>query len=242
MPTLRPHVSIRSLMLVTGVVAVVLALPGELATMATALAVPGIAATVACWTVLKGRREIAGLIFWFFAAATNVVYTGACLTPAFVGSTRIFLFGLWMLMLGPMSLGSGAVWAKVAAPATERFARMNKRLVIMLGILPLFTLTTLWPFRLAFVIARPKLQMVADRVSANEPMAFPWHAGLFQIVTADLDPESGDVTLLLQNDASNAAGFVRDGQTQTGQHSHRLIVGSYLRIDLGAGWSYLEDD
>jgi hypothetical protein len=147
-----------------------------------------------------------------------------------VGIPSIVAFGIaWVQLLD----GEGAV--------PPRTAEVGGLLVFTMALLPIVTLGTFWPLRLAFFSSRPAFERMADQVAAGRTLVFPQHAGLFQINGTEIDPVSGNVGLLIEPDRSHPAGFIRLGPGPAARLSS-TFWGSNLHVELGGKWSYGEDD
>jgi hypothetical protein len=108
-------------------------------------------------------------------------------------------------------------------------------------VLPLATMGTLWPLRLAFLVARPALERLADGAAAGQALAGPQWAGPYRLVQSAVDPASGEVALMTDPNPSGAKGFVR---VNPGIPWDRRgpILGTDLDVELGWGWEYRQDD
>ncbi len=53
--------------------------------------------------------------------------------------------------------------------------------VVVLTMLPMLTQVTLWPLHVAFLTARPALDILADQVAAGKPVSFPQQAGVYRV-------------------------------------------------------------
>jgi hypothetical protein len=77
------------------------------------------------------------------------------------------------------------------------------------AVTPLITLSTFWPLRVAFLVSRPALEHLADRVAAGQALTLPVRAGVYSIVGFATDPSTGNVALITDADPGGRSGFVR---------------------------------
>jgi hypothetical protein len=103
------------------------------------------------------------------------------------------------------------------------------------------TVRSLWPLHLAFLAARPALEHLADRVYAGQATGFPRWAGPFRVARTAVDPVTGNVGLMIDPNPGGPTGLVRicpgsppDPRGPFGWDD--------LRVDLGWGWEYREED
>jgi hypothetical protein len=96
-----------------------------------------------------------------------------------------------------MILGFGTSWAIAAIRGDTDHGRPHSAswppllaivLALSMAMTPLMTLLTFWLLRVAFLISRPALERLADRVAAGQAIAFPIRAGLYRIVGSATDP------------------------------------------------------
>jgi hypothetical protein len=169
----------------------------------------------------------------------------------------LFIYGMTMwgfagmfveLLCGvPMILGFGTAWA-AAATRRETVRRSSPfvvwPLVVVLATLPLTMLFTQWPFRVAFLVSRPALDRLADRVATGMAPGGPVRAGLFIAVNSAVDPTTGNVGLITDPNSSVRTGFVRvspPAGTSSGGASgpfHNLNSD----LPMGGGWRYQTED
>jgi hypothetical protein len=160
--------------------------------------------------MLHGFRRLSGLSFGVVGTLTNILCLAICVVA--YGFGGIALIGIGSFVTFPIVIGSGAAWA---IAATRRTARPRYSpfwvwpLVLTAALLPLSMLITSWPFRLAFLVSRPALENVADRVAAGQAVTGPEWAGLFRVVGSAVDSASGNVGLITDQDPAGRSGFVR---------------------------------
>ena len=147
----------------------------------------------------------------------------------------------------PLILGFGTSWS---AAATRREAVRRRSpllawpLVIVLAALPLTMLFTQWPFRLAFLVSKPALDRLADRVAAGHAPPRSVRAGLFMVVKSVVDPTTGNVGLITDPDPSGRSGFVRVSpirSTPPGRVSGPFY-NLYGDLQMDEGWRYQNED
>ncbi len=237
----RGQFTIGSLLLTNAVVASVLAIHPILRWVAAVLAIPWIAARVARWLVSRRHRRLAAWGFWAAAALTNLVVAAFCIAPD-VNSIafRLMLPILWVDLL-PTTIALGAAWVllrsgDVPVPMRSREAALSS--VFLMAALPILTLWTLWPLRVAFLAVRPALDRLANQVAAGQPVAYPRRIGPFRIEAPAIAPVSGYVGLKVAPRGRGVnTGFVRihGGSTPT---THGPFVGVNFDVHLGGGWWY----
>jgi hypothetical protein len=239
MPRPRGQFTIAHLMLAIAAAAVLLALPPVPRGIAIVLVIPWLSATAARRLVSLRHRRLAACSFWAVAASTNLVVAAFCIAPdvnsaGFQGMRLIF----WVDLL-PTTIALGAAWIlllyrDIAAPVRSREA-VRSSVLLMVG-LPILTLWTLWPLRVAFLAVRPSLDRLADQVAARKPVGYPRRVGPFRIEAQAVAPVSGYVGLKVAPKGVDT-GFVRihGGATPT---THGPFVGVNFDVYLGGGWWY----
>lgn len=242
MPATGARFTIRSLMIVVAIAAVLMAFRAYWAVLAFAVVFgsPGFA-----WAVLivrQGNRRAAAIGFWGPAIGVNLLYAAACTAPG--GLLGTFLLIVWLSVFGPTIACIGVAWArlatrKTAVPRRSRAAAWSA--VVGLLLMPCMTVSTLWPLRLAFLRARPVLDRLADQAAAGQSVGWPQWAGPYRLVRADVDPVPGHVALVIDPDPGGPSGFVRELPGARPRQG-KLILGTDLEVDLGGGWSYRVED
>jgi hypothetical protein len=167
----------------------------------------------ALWWMFRGFRRVSAFCFGVAAALTNASSAALDVYPPDMGYDAIPMFLGWFLAL-PIVISTGAAWAGAATRRTARPRRspwLAWPLVLALGILPLTMLVTHWPLRLAFLVSRPAMNRLADRVLAGQAVISPEWAGLFRVVGSAVDPTRGNVGLIIDANPSGRSGFVRVG-------------------------------
>jgi hypothetical protein len=236
----RVRITIARLMIAVAVVAVMLALPVAVFGVVIALSIPCLSTVGARWLVFRRRRRLAAFSFWVAAAITNVFVAFFCITPN-MNSTAFSLVPVALLVIAaPTILAFGTAWI-VLSIGDEAIAPTPRAVpgfsVLVLAVLPIVTLWTLWPLNLAFAVARPELDRLANQVAAGMPVRFPRRVGLFKLTAATLVPVSGHVGLRIHENGASSSGFVR--------LNPRAIPGTYgpfmgvnFDVYLGGGWWY----
>lgn len=234
--------TIRGLMIAIGIVAGLLALANRYGVIVLALSLPCLGVFGAEWLVFRGHRQLAACGFWTLASLINLLYAASCVAPD-VYLLIPFFFG-WLIIVAPTIGGLGSAWARLATrqgAAPRRSPPAAWVSVIALCLLPLVTLLTFWPLRLAFLTVRPALDRLADQVAAGKAVVFPLWVGPFCVARSAVDPASGNVGLMIDPNPSGPTGLVR---VRTGIPANR--VGPFgwddLLVDLGWGWEYREED
>ena len=150
-------------------------------------------------------------------------------------------FVVLVLIAIPMILALGLAWTRLLTGEDARspqYREAARYSVFVLAVLPILTLWTLWPLRLAFLAARPGMEVLADQVAAGPAIGFgfPRRVGLFWVISFDIyPPADGYVGLMIARQPRT--GFVRLHPRST-RNSHGPIVGSHFDVYLGGGWWY----
>lgn len=238
----RVRFTIRTLMVAVLAVAGLLALPNGLGLIMLVSCLPCFAMIGGQWLVFRGHRHLAALGFWSLATLTNVLYAASCLAPDIYLLAPLF-FG-W-LIIGATTVGAlGAAWARLAiqeGALPRRRPRTVWMSVIALCLLPLVTLWTFWPLRLAFLTFRPALDRLADQVAAGQAASFPRWVGPFRVARSAVDPVSGNVGLMIDPNPNGPTGLVRVRPGDPPDRSGPFRWDDLL-VALGWGWEYREED
>ncbi len=192
------------------------------------------------WLVFRGWRRLARADFWILAVLANSMYAAFCIAPN--GQVLQTLRIGWVFIVSPAVTSLGWAWVVLATregAVLRRPAPVIWLTVFVLALLPMLTLVTCWPLRIAFLAARPTLERLADRVQSEQAVAFPQQAGLFRLMESGIGPVAGTVALVTNSDPSGRSGFVRiPPWVVAGARVGTPIFGQYLDIDLGGGWRY----
>jgi hypothetical protein len=238
----RARSSILRLMMAVAVVAILLAAGQGLNGIVLVFALAFLALFGVRWVLLRGQREIATLGFWVLAVFANVLYVAACIAPdsTYFG---ILLLG-WLVIVMPAIIGQGMSWANGSLRGNVLLNRSRRTAVvsvIFLAVLPVLTLLTSWPLHLTFLIARPSLESLADRIDAGGAVVAPVRVGLLQIVDSAVAPMTGNVGLIIKRARHGSRGLVRV-RPGTPPDVRGPIDGSRLDVPLGEGWWYRQED
>jgi hypothetical protein len=204
----------------------------------------GLALSVACWASVRGRRRPAAVCFGASVIAANGAVAPLCVYHQGWGWTGVYIG----LLAGiPMMLGFGTAWAVAAIrgdmdhgrpPSASWPPLLAVVLALSMALTPLMALLTFWPLRVAFLISRPALERLADRVAAGHVPAFPMQAGLYRIVGSATDPVTGNVALITDSKPSGRAGFVR---SQPGT-PHGPFSSLFMGMSLSRTWAFEMED
>jgi hypothetical protein len=209
-----------------------------------AVGLGGLTLAFASWAAVRGQRRPASICF-----VASVIAANGLVVPLCVYQQGWGWGGVYIGLLGgvPMILGFGTAWAVAAArPDTDQgrppLASWHPLLTVVLtlsmAVTPLTTLWTCWPLRVAFLISRPALERLADRVSAGQAPLFPTRAGLYHIRGAATDPVTGNIALITDANPGGRAGFVR---YQPGT-PHGPFSSLFMVISLDWTWAFEMED
>ena len=193
-------------------------------------------------SVLRSRSNSAKFGFWSTAIAVNILYVACCVAPDLYFILPLFL--AWLFIFAPTVGGFGAAWARLATredAVPRRTPPTAWAAVIILSVMPLITLCTFWPLHLAFLIFRADLDRLADRVAAGHAVSFPKWVGPFRVARTEVDPDSGNVGLMIDPNPNGPTGFVRVHPGVPPNPSGPFGWDD-LHVDLGWGWDYREED
>ena len=105
--------------------------------------------------------------------------------------------------------------------------------------LPTMTVWTFWPLRAAFLVSKPSLESLADRVAAGQTPAFPTWAGVYRIVGSRSDPTNGWVALIFDPNPSGKSVFVR---YPLGMNVPRRTASPFISLELTSRWTFEMED
>ncbi len=240
--------TVRSLMIWVAAVAGVLAIARPVgqsrsAPVAIVLGVYGLVLLGADGLVRRGHRRIAAVGFWTTAILANVVYAVCCISPNHY--LRIRLAIGWAIVIVPTLGELGWAWGRLATweDAVPRRSRLAVGLiVVVLTLLPWFTLLTLWPLRLAVLISTSALDRLTNRVATAQSVGLPqWAGPPFRAASSHGDAASGYVGLMIEPERNRPDWLDRVRPTapwDTGS----LMIGSSLCRELRGGWWHRTDD
>ncbi len=204
------------------------------------LALPFVTPFGSRWLVSRGYRRTAAIGFWGLGVLFNALLAAACTYPDYMLVPGLFLACLFIVV--PTLAGLGVAWAMLATrdgAIPRRSSAKTGLPVFAITVLPLVTVTTLWPLRLAFLAARPSLELFADQVTAGQTVNFPQRAGVYWFVGSRIDSSSGNVGLIMDPNPGGPKGFVRMGPQRVGAGP---FSASGMGVDLGWGWEYRQED
>jgi hypothetical protein len=235
--------TIRRMMAVVALVAFVLWLLQHPDGLPFAIGVCALVAAFGCGLSVRGRRREAaiGFIASTMTATAAVIpfcvyLQGWALIVAFIG----MVFGL------PLTLGFGTAWAMAAirgnlAGGPSPWSRWHPLpallLVVAMTASPPMTIWTFWPLRAAFLISRPALERLADRVAAGQNPAFPTWAGVYRIVGSRY--VNGWVALIFDPNPSGPSAFVR---YPPGENVPRRTAILFISLKLTPRWTFEIED
>ncbi len=243
----RPPVrfTIRSLMIAVALAGGLLAVARSPIALVVAFGLLYLAMIGVMWWMFRGFRRLSACCFGVVAALINTLSAALCIF--LLNLSGVVLISLGWLLAFPIVIGTGAAWATAA---TRRGAMPHRSsflawpFVIVLALLPLTMLLTHWPFHLAFLVSRPALDRLADRVAAGQAVTSPQWAGLFRVVGSAVEPSDGSVGLIIDPDPSGRSGFVRVGAGSglTAGHSSAPFHNLNFDLPLRDRWWYECED
>jgi hypothetical protein len=243
-----PRFTIRRLMVLVVIVAVLLWLIRYVDGVPFALALRGFVLAFICWAWARGWRRRAAIFFVGSVAAANVLV--APLSIYFAAGWVFVCAGLGLFVGIPMILGFGTAWSFAdtrshvfnGRPPKLSWPFLSFFLAISMAITPLVTLWTFWPLRAAFLISLPALDRLADRVAAGQTVPFPVRAGLFRVVGSATDPKTGSVGLITNSNPSGRSGFVRYPPVTTSVPGSGPLHSLFMGMSLSQRWTFEVED
>ncbi len=215
MPQRWKRVSIRHLMLVVAVTAGLSAIyraTGAFGFMALAAYLAAVAvASVVPWSFARGNRQRAA---WMLAVASVVEFVAMAGLGIFCLRYICMVYKLFVsLVVLPFIVGGGVAWAVSASrPGADRrrSPRAAWSVAGLLLALPLVMMFTQLPVQTAFLLSRPALDRLADRVAAGGRIDRPEWAGLFLVrKIARHNAGPGTVSLIVENDSTGHTRLIR---------------------------------
>lgn len=235
--------TIRSVMIAIGLIAGLLALPGPWQIIIIAFCFPCLAMAYARRLDSQGLLRVAGICFWSLAILINGVYCACSVLP---GIHLLLLDMAWLVFVLPTLTGFGVAWARLVSARHGQRRYVSSRAwlsVIALTLMPLVTAATAWPFQMTFLMTRPALESLADRVAAGGAVRTPLRVGPYQIAGTAFDPASGNVGLMIDTNPSGPSGFVRDRSSRNRPFGcFHPFRGDWYHLSLIGGWCYHEED
>jgi hypothetical protein len=197
------------------------------------------------WWMIRGFRRLSAFCFGVVATLSNTLIAALCIFLLNRSGTTLMVLG-WFLAF-PVVISTRAAWAGAATRRTARPRRspfLAWPLVLVLGLLPLTMLGTRWPLHLAFLVSRPAMDRLADRVAAGRAVTGPEWIGLFRVVGSAVDPAGGNVGLIIDPDPSGRSGFVRVGARSRVPAGHPVapFYNLYFDLQLCDRWWYACED
>ncbi len=188
-------------------------------------------------------RRVALVGFVGLAILSNTLYTLASLYPDYM--LRPALKIAWIMVVLPATGAFGAAWAKLATQAhatPRRSPWASWASVVVLAMTPGITVATVWPLHVAFLVYRPSLERLADRVETGYSINSPSWVGPFRLDGSGVDPYSNTVGLFIDPNPGGRTGFVRVHSEAPDTDHFALLLGTDTNVKLGWGWSYRQDD
>ena len=105
--------------------------------------------------------------------------------------------------------------------------------VLVFALLPASMPVTNWPIRLAFLVSRPALDGLADRVVTGAAVEFPRWAGAFQIKGVEAEPQPNSTVALLLGGSIRPTSLSR-----TTSANHGPLNEPWFEIDLSPAWRF----
>jgi hypothetical protein len=227
--------TIRALMAVIATAAILFWLFRRAGSLPFLVALGGLALAFISWACVRGRPRAAAIGFIVAIVAAN-----ACVAPICIYCDGSWWIGVYAGLFGaiPMALGFATAWALARTTGRRSVIYVLRLLSLALVVTPFVTLWTFWPLHVAFLVSRPALERLADRVAAGHAPAFPVSAGVYRIVGCALDYHTGNIALVTDSNPAGRSGFVR---SEPGT-SHGPFSSLFMGIKLNRRWSFeLED-
>jgi hypothetical protein len=235
--------NIKNLMVAIALVAVLLVIPTKLRVPICVMAIPCTISLIA-WQIWSGRyRRVALVGFGGLSILINVLYAITTIIPDYMIVSALALG--WTIVFLPSIGAMGTAWACLATreDATPRRSRpLFWGLVVLSAMMPMITLATLWPLRLAFLVIRPSMERLADQAETGRVLVFPHWIGPFRLKESAVDPASKIVGLFVDPNPNGRTGFVKVPAGTSEVHRFGLLMGTDTNVELGWGWSYRQDD
>jgi hypothetical protein len=235
--------TIRGLLIAIAIIAGLLALPDPWRVIVFAFSIPCLALIYARRLHAHGLLGMAGFCLWTSATLINVLYVAGSIFP---GLHLSLLCMVWLVLILPTLASFGIAWARLITRRDGDRRNTSFRAwlsVFALTLMPVVTAGTAWPFQLRFLMARPALERLADRVAAGQAMSNPQWAGPYWIAGSAVDPASGYVGLMIDTNPNGPSGFVRNRGPQGELYCcHRPFRGDWYHLSLIGGWCYHEED
>jgi hypothetical protein len=197
------------------------------------------------WWMFRGFRRVSALCFGGVAALSTTMSAVLCVYRPNIGGGVLTL--LCCVYTFPIVVGAGVAWAS-AATRKEAWSRRSPLLawpvVLVLALSPPSMLVGFWPLRLAFLVSRPALEHLADRVAAGQGVTGPEWAGMFRVVGSAVDPSTGNIGLIVDPDPSGRSGFLRvgAGPNTRARRSSGPYYNFHLDLKLRDRWWYECED
>ena len=225
--------TIKRLMIVVAVVAVLLAL-FQAGTFSTIIFLYLLALAGMAWLPSRGRARLAirGLIV--SAAWLNLTL------PVFFAFEPVLhkwmLLFLSSLVCIPIVPGFGLAWVA----SREGWAPRSRAalVVISLTAIPVATILTKWPLRLAFYLSSPALNRLADRLEAGGSVGPDEWAGIYRIKGSTTLGYGGGTLLIVDPTRGDLSGFARRPGSAGGPRRESLLPGG----DPSERWHYNDED
>ena len=195
------------------------------------------------WRMFRCLRRLAALSFGLVRTLSVAWCADLCIYHLNLGGLGLMFSGCFVAL--PAVLGPGVAWVQAATRPTARARRspfLAWPLVLVLAVAPLSMLLSPWPLRLAFLLSRPALEGLADRVVAGKTIGRPEWAGLFLVVDAAVDSDTGNVGLITDPDRNGRSGFVRVGPAMPPEHRVGPFHNYNINLPLVGRWSYQNED
>ena len=241
----RPRVqfTVRWMMIVIVVVAVILSALCTSGGFLFAITLLDLAMAGGYWWLFRGSRRWAARSFVSTAVAANALVAGLCVYLFTLLGTVLIIFVLYFGI--PLILGSGAAWAVLASrrdATPHRSPYVAWPLVVSLALAPVTMIPTRWPLRLAFIVSRPALDQLADRVAGGATLSRPEWAGLFRVVGSALDPASGNVGLIINANLDGRLGLVRLPSADSSHPRSGPFFNLSFEEQMSVRWWYQDED
>jgi hypothetical protein len=201
-----------------------------------------VALAMGLWLAARRYKRLPAAAF----AVAGLLLNLFCWAVSMTGSyTLVVVLGVLPCLIGTaVVFGFGAAWCAASAPGVTisgHTLALRWAVVGIVSLAPLTMVLTRWPFRLAFLVSRPALGRLAEKVAGGAPVTSARWAGAFVIVGSAVDAKTGNVGLITDANAGGRSGFERYGARGT-RGAAGAFYNFWSETQLDANWRFAEED